>query len=123
SLEEGHVVEEISEALNSVFRPEVQPFLISWMAYDPVKEISSFEVPTLIVQGGNDIQVSEENAKLLAEEKIDADTLTIVGMNHVLKEAPEDPVGNMQTYSNPDLPLSDGLASGIVEFFERVDFK
>lgn len=123
SLEEGHVVEEISEALNSVFRPEVQPFLISWMAYDPVKEISSFEVPTLIVQGGNDIQVSEENAKLLAEAKIDADTLTIVGMNHVLKEAPEDPVGNMQTYSNPDLPLSDGLVSGIVEFFERVDFK
>jgi len=37
-------------------------------------------------------------------------------MNHVLKESTLDPEKNLETYSDPDLPLIDGLVSSIVKF-------
>ncbi|PAV30731.1 alpha/beta hydrolase [Virgibacillus profundi] len=117
-LKEGKHVENISQELQSVFRPSVQSFLSSWMQYDPAEEIQKLEVPTLIVNGENDLQVPVSEAKLLHEAKSDAELMLIEKMNHVLKEAPADREGNMQTYSNPDLPLADGLINGIVEFLE-----
>ena len=122
SLRAGDVVDQISEELYAVFRPEAQDFLMSWMAYDPAEELSEFNAPTLIVQGTTDIQVSEENAEILHEAKSDSELLIVEGMNHVLKEAPEDEVGNIQTYTDPQLPLADGLVDGIVEFFNRIGF-
>ena len=37
-------------------------------------------------------------------------------MNHVLKNAPTDAEGNLATYSNPTLPLAEGLVEGISGF-------
>ncbi|MGM8215484.1 alpha/beta hydrolase family protein [Bacillaceae bacterium W0354] len=122
ALKEGKVVEDINQQLYSVFRPEAQQFLISWMAFDPVAEITNFETPTLIVQGTHDLQVSVENADLLSTAKNDAEVLMVEGMNHVLKDAPSERMGNLQTYGDPNLPLAEGLISGIVEFFQKEDF-
>ncbi len=118
----GEVVNDISTDLQSVFRPSVQPFLTSWMKYDPEKEIQKLDVPTLIVNGKNDIQVPVSEAKILQNAKPDADMLLIEKMNHVLKAAPKDRNENIATYSDPDLPLADGLIDGMMKFLKENKF-
>jgi pimeloyl-ACP methyl ester carboxylesterase len=62
SLEQGYNVKNIDRKLMMYFRPSVQPFLISWMKYDPRVEIKKLKIPAMIIQGTTDIQVSMEDA-------------------------------------------------------------
>ncbi|MGR3810546.1 alpha/beta hydrolase family protein [Jiulongibacter sp. NS-SX5] len=116
SLKAGKTVEQVSFPLLSVFRPSVQPYLISWMKYDPVREIAQLEVPVLIVQGTTDIQVSVENAELLHKAKPDSRLSIIEHMNHIFKEVGEERTANLATYSNPDLPIHPELVEEIAKF-------
>lgn len=118
ALKEGEEVKEVSPALQSIFRPSVQPYLASWMALDPQQEIRDLDVPALIVAGTHDIQVPVADAEALHAAKPEAELLIIDGMNHVLKPAPADVQGNMVVYSDPDLPLAEGLAKGIAQFIK-----
>lgn len=120
-LKQGKQVETVSADLQSVFRPSVQPYMISWIQYNPLESVKELNIPVLIVNGNRDIQVPATNAKALHEEKSDSELLIIEKMNHVLKEAPEDRAGNLATYTNPELPLSSGLVSGIIEFLNKND--
>ncbi len=124
SLKAGKTVEEVSPMLASLFRPSVQPYLISWFAYNPQEEIQALEIPVLILQGTTDIQVAVSEAEFLKEARKDQADETryqvIEGMNHVLKAAPEDRMANMTTYSNPDLPLVPELVESIVSFVKEV---
>lgn len=117
-LENGKTVDSIPQMLYTVFRPSVQPYLISWFKYDPREEISKLKIPVLIIQGTTDIQVDISNAKKLAEANKNAELKIIEGMNHVLKEAEADRLKNLQTYNDPDLPLKDGLIKTITEFIK-----
>jgi uncharacterized protein len=103
----------------SLFKPSIQPFMISWLKYNPIEEIRKIKVPVMIIQGTTDIQVPVSDAQLLSKAKPDAKLLLIEGMNHVLKDAPADRVENSKTYMIPDLPLSKGLIEGIVEFVKQ----
>ena len=116
SLRAGITVDSIDPMLNSLFRPSVQPYMISWMNYDPVVGIKKVKVPVLIIQGTTDIQVSAEDANLLAAAKPDSDLKFINGMNHVLKIAPADPVANQRTYLDPNLVLAEELVPLIFTF-------
>lgn len=89
-LEAGHLVEEPPTELTTLFRPSVQNFLISWGQYDPLLEISRLPLPVLIVQGTMDLQVSPDDAKMLAAARPGADLLLIEGMNHLLKMVPSE---------------------------------
>lgn len=115
-LKQGQTVEDVSTELQSLLAPELQPFLISWMQYDPTEEIREINKPILIVQGTNDLQIAESNANNLANANLDAEKLIIEDMNHVLKDAPEDRMSNFDTYTNPELPLSEGLMDRILNF-------
>src|SRR5216684_3160801 len=53
-LAAGKRVESVPPALNIIFRPSAQPYLISWLRYDPVKEIAKLHIQMLIVQGKTD---------------------------------------------------------------------
>jgi hypothetical protein len=44
--------------LAALFRPSVQPYLISWFQYAATDEIRRLKGPCLIVQGTSDFQVS-----------------------------------------------------------------
>ena len=118
-LEKGDTTHNVSPLLASLFRPDIQPYLISWFKYDPAKEIGKLDIPVLLVHGTTDIQVSMENLDLLKQAKPDADILVIPGMNHILKEAPADRLKNIETYYNPDLPLAKGLIKKIVKFIKN----
>ncbi|MCJ7811753.1 alpha/beta hydrolase, partial [bacterium] len=102
--------------LNSLLRPSVQPYLISWFKYDPQKEIAKLEIPVLIIQGTTDIQVSVQDAEQLTSANQRAVKQIITGMNHIMKEAELDRVLNIQTYNQPDLPLKTELIKVIVGF-------
>ncbi|WP_229683203.1 alpha/beta hydrolase family protein [Virgibacillus oceani] len=121
-LKQDEHVEKVSKELESVFRPSVQSFLSSWMKYDPVREIQKLTVPVLLVNGKHDIQVPVSDAEKLKSAKDDAELLLVEKMNHVLKEAPKDRKANMETYTNPDLPLADGLMDGIIGFLKENGF-
>ena len=116
-LRKGELVENISPYLAPVFRKSVQPYLISWFKYEPAKEIAKLQIPILIVQGTNDLQVEDKEAQLLKEAQPKAQLLLIEGMNHVLKKV-KTLEENQQSYLNPDLPISGELVEGIASFIK-----
>ena len=118
-LVQGETVDTIPPMLLSVFRPSVQPYIISWFKYSPLDEIAGLEKPILILQGTTDIQVSVEEANKLANANRFSEVHIIEGMNHVLKEAPADKMQNIQTYSDPELPLKEGFIELIVDFINK----
>lgn len=116
SLRNGKTVSNINPNLMVLYRPSVQPYLISWMKYDPAIEIGKLKIPVLIIQGTTDLQVTIDDAKLLSASKPDAKLLIIDKMNHILKGSDSDLQSNISTYRNPDLPLKSGLIDEIVDF-------
>ena len=119
SLEAGELVSEVSAHLNVQYRVSVQPYLISWFKYDPEVELAKVAVSTLVIQGTNDLQVSLDDATRLSTAKEGISSLKIKDMNHVLKVAPKDRVGNYSTYNKPLLPLAPELVSAITAFLSK----
>ena len=116
-LRKGELVDNISPYLAPVFRKSVQPYLISWFKYEPAKEIAKLQIPILIVQGTNDLQVEDKEVQLLKEAQPKAQLLLIEGMNHVLKKV-KTLEENQLSYLNPDLPISGELVEGIASFIK-----
>ncbi len=119
TLEMGKTVNHVNPMLNSLFRPSVQPYLISWFKYDPAEEIARLNCPVLILQGTTDIQVKAEDAELLSAAIAHGEKVILEGMNHILKNAPEDMGLNVQTYNDPSLPLAEGLIEAIASFINN----
>ncbi|WP_419536539.1 hypothetical protein [Endozoicomonas sp.] len=83
--------------LNSLFRPSVQPYMISWVQYDPAIEVAKLKIPTLIIQGSTDLQVGIHDAEFLATASPKAQKVIIQGMNHVLKDSATEASVNLET--------------------------
>jgi alpha-beta hydrolase superfamily lysophospholipase len=116
SLKAGKQYSDVDPGLMAYFRPSVQPYMISWIKYDPAKEISKLKVPVLILQGTSDIQVSSEDAVLLSQGKPSATLLFLENMNHIMKNSEADMAKNLETYKNPELPLNTQLIEVITRF-------
>jgi len=119
-IDAGRTVDSIPPTLVALFRPSVQPYLVSWFRYDPAKELAKLQVPVLIVQGTTDIQVSNEDARLLAAADPRAKLVTIDGMNHVLKMVPADLTQQIKSYSDPSLPVAPQLVDAVASFVKDV---
>jgi len=65
-LLQGKTVDNVPDFLNALFRPSVQPYMISWFKYNPQTEIAKLNKPVLIIQGTTDIQISVMDAHKLA---------------------------------------------------------
>ncbi len=121
ALEEGRKPESVPAGLFALFRPPVQPYLISWFKYDPASEIAKLKMPVWIFQGTTDIQVSVDDAKLLAAGDPAAKLVLIDGMNHVLKEAPADRKKNIAAYSDSSLPVVPKLLDEMVAMIKGLN--
>ena len=116
-LREGRTVEQVPFYLASLYRQSVQPYLISWFAYNPAVEIAKLNIPVLILQGDKDIQVSTEEADKLYASQPAATLHIIKDMNHVLKQCgTTDAKQQIATYSNPTLPINPQLTEYITNF-------
>lgn len=102
--------------LESLFRPSVQPYIISWFALDPQRLANLYGGPLFIGQGSTDFQTRVADAEALKAAQPDATLVIWEGVNHVLKVAPEDRAANAATYADPNLPLAPGVVDDVAEF-------
>lgn len=116
-LQQGKTVANPPPELNALFRPSVQPYLISWFKYDPAVEIGKVHVPITIVQGTADIQVTMEDAQALKRGAPSAQLLVVDGMNHMLKYFPDNSSvqAALKGYQDPTLPVDSKVISAVAQ--------
>ena len=119
-LRSGKITEDFPLPLYSLFNIEIQPFMISWMQYDPKKIIAKIPIPSLIINGDNDLQVDEKEAKLLYNSAQNSEILIVKNMNHVLVEIEGDELKNVKSYNNPELKISEIVIEKMIEFIETL---
>jgi len=118
SLKAGKTDDNVPPQLQVIFRPSVQPYLISLFRQDPAAAFARLKMPALIIQGSNDIQVGINDAKLLKAAKPDAKLALIEGMNHVMRIVPNDVKRQLASYKDPQLPLAAELGTRILAFID-----
>ena len=116
SLRQGAVVTDVPPALLALYRPSVQPYLMSSLTYPPRDAVAALRMPLLIVQGTTDLQVSVDDAQALAAAAPNARLVLVPGMNHVLKLVDGDQAQQLPSYGNPDLPLAPALVEAVTAF-------
>ena len=84
SLESQQAVQDVPDALVLLFRPTVQPYLMSWFRYDPSAVLAELTLPVLLVHGAADSQVGVEQARLLQAARPDARLKVVEGMDHLM---------------------------------------
>jgi len=116
ALLSGRVDDDVPAVLAPLYRPSVQPYLISWFRYDPRVEIAKVRCPVTVVQGTADIQVGVQHGQALAAAHPGSTFVTIIGMSHVLKPADamsrEEQIAKV--YADPAVPIEPGVVDAIV---------
>ena len=118
-LKDKKMVDSVPPLLNSLFRADVQSYLIDASSYDPSEEISKLNIPILIIQGSTDIQIEVNDALILHKAAKNSRLEIIEGMNHVLRQASDNRLLNLQTYANPELPIDNNMVHLISEFIDK----
>lgn len=120
SLKNGKIFELKNQMLASLFRESVQPYMISWIKYNPQNEIKKLQIPVLILNGTKDLQVTVSEAELLKKAKPEAKLAIIEDMNHIFKEIKGDNSENMKSYTDPNLPVTVKLVTTITLFIKSL---
>ena len=122
-LEGGHVFDDalLQPALGSLFASKVQAYLIDVFRHHPARLARDVAIPSLIIHGLRDLQVSEADARMLASSLPDAELALVRDMNHVLKKVVTDDVRpNIATYGDPSLPIDETVTDAIARFLNRL---
>jgi len=109
ALEAQHPMDDVPDALALLFRPTVQPYLMSWFRHDPPEVLSRLDVPVLLVHGAADAQVPPEHARLLHAGRPDARLKIVAGMDHLLAIGGDIPAGTR------------AIASEVAAWFQALD--
>lgn len=109
-----------SPYLESIFRPGVQPYMKSWMKYDPAKEIAELDIPTLIVNGGFDLQVDVTDAEILHKAAAGSTLVVPDKMNHIFRKIEGEELENTKAYNEPNRPLHPDLIPTLVAFTKTI---
>jgi len=115
-LKAGKIHQQIPEVLQVLFRPSVQPYLISLFRQDPAEAFAGTTAPALIIQGTHDIQVEPQDAVSLNRARADAELALIEGMGHVLRITSKEHAQQINTYNQPELPIARALPERISQF-------
>ena len=119
SLRDGKLVENINPNLNILFRASIQPYMISWFKHNPQNDIKQLKFASLIIQGDNDLQVSVNDARLLASSNKRSKLVIIEKMNHVLKIIESgNRSDNSASYNDANMPISSQLIETIVKYIK-----
>ncbi len=110
-----------SPLLESIFRPSVQPYIASWMRYDPVLEIAKLEMPILIINGSFDLQVDITDAEILNASAQNSKLVILKNMNHIFREIPGDNLENTKAYNEPNRPLHPELIPVLTDFIKSLE--
>lgn len=116
TLKAGKTTDDVPAELAALFRPSVQPYLMSWFKHNPSTIIAQLDKPVLILHGDRDVQVPVSDAERLHEHAKRSQLHVIKGMTHVLKQAVEDDPSQMKVYTDPSLPIDPTLVEAIAAF-------
>lgn len=119
-LREKGSTENYNPMLEMIFRPSVQPFILSWMKYDPKEVIQELEIPVLLINGNKDLQVEPEQAEQLKAAYPEADLVILDQMNHVFKRIEGDALENSKSYNDAGIPLHPELTTQIAHFIKEL---
>ncbi|MCA0154488.1 alpha/beta hydrolase [Winogradskyella vincentii] len=117
-LKAGKTTNDYPVALSSMFSKDIQPFMISWMAYNPTEIIEALDCPVLVVNGTKDLQVSVKEAELLKQANDNSNLVIIEKMNHVLFEIEGDDLENSKSYNESFREISPTLIENITNFIK-----
>jgi len=122
ALESGKGYPDPSPYFAEYFRPSVQPYLSSLFARDirAAFAAAAGRCPALVVAGGSDRQVPAAESMLLASSA-GAAYRVVPGMSHALKGVGEDEEANYASFTDPKLPLADGLVDLVAAFARGAD--
>lgn len=119
ALEQGNTVAEVPPELMVLYRPSVQPYLISWFRYVPTSAMAEVRTPCLILQGGTDIQTRPEDAIALGRAQPGCEVDVIPSMNHIMKRVSASRDEQIASYGDPTLPLAPELVARLTDFLAR----
>lgn len=121
SMEHGVVTDSVHVMIKSIFRPELQPFWMSWMAYNPADEISKLDIPCLIINGDADFQVDTTEAEKLYLADTSNLLKVIPHMNHMMKYSST--INKAQcikeSYNRSELPIMSELVMELIKFIRK----
>ena len=109
-----------SPFLESIFRPSVQPYIASWMKYDPALEIAKLEIPILIINGSFDLQVDTTDAEILNTAAPNSQLVILKNMNHIFREINGENLENTKAYNEPYRPLHPELIPVLTDFIKSL---
>ena len=97
SLKNGHLVKNVSSQMNILFRPSVQPYMISWFRHDPAEYVKKLKSPLLIIQAEKDIQVDMEEATILRNASPKSQFYVVKDIFNELEKPGRDPRPEFKT--------------------------
>lgn len=109
----GNPIGGVSAPLRVLFNPTVARFLQSVLDIDPAQLLHALHLPTVIVQGETDAQVTVADARLLAAARPDARLVVLPRTNHLFKEEAAATLPQA-SYTNPDLPVVPAAIEALV---------
>jgi len=86
-LTAGKPVADPPAKLEPLFRPSVQPYLISWLNVSPVEALKT-NTPVLILQGSSDLELTPDDPRKLSAAPKNVKVVMIAGGDHDLKVRP-----------------------------------
>jgi pimeloyl-ACP methyl ester carboxylesterase len=119
ALEAGNLVDDVPPQLLALYRPSVQPYLVSWFQYTPSQELARLRIPCLVLQGDTDIQVGVPDAQALHAARPECGLTIVPGMNHVMKLVAADRPQQIASYADPSLPIAEPLVRALEQFLSR----
>lgn len=117
-LKNDETVDVVIPMLQSLFRPTVQPYLISWIKINPTDEIQKLSIPILIISGDKDIQIDTMQGEKLHLASPTSELVVLHQMNHILKEIDQDDE-NLKSYNDRTKPLHPQLTATIATFIKN----
>lgn len=117
-MRKNKTTDKYSPLLASIFRPSLQPFMYSWMKYDPALELAKLTTPVMIINGDNDMQVAVTEAEILKSVKPTETFYIVPKMNHILKQIDGDMMENQKSYNDYKQPVMPALIESITGFIQ-----
>jgi len=115
-LEKGETTDVVPKELMILYRPSVQPYLVSWFRQSPAEAVAGLAMPVLVVQGTADAQVAVSEALALKAVARRGELFLVTDMTHALKLATPEPGSTMKGLTDPSVPIAPELAPRIAAF-------
>lgn len=120
-LKKGETTTNYPIALESIFNIKTQPFLISWMQYNPSEIIKKINIPCLIIAGENDLQMDVSESIMLDKSAQNSKLILIKKMNHILFKIYGNRLENLKSYNNKNLKVAEEVIEEILNFIGHID--